>query len=414
LTSSGFILVDSYFRPIYANQESIKILGYPNPGTLSDPKSLDELLSQKILSIIPTGFEFLRSACALQFRSGRRSYHCRAFVVEDHWKDGVQETRIALLMERGLPGPPSNAGKRKIFAGMHEDPFGFISNPGYYYFSRAHQNVFKTLLNMIHERRGIGVVFAQSGMGKTALLNYLGESLRSDTEIAMFPGSFQSRAELVRSVMAILGVQGICRNLSENLQLFEKWLLSKRQDGRSVLLICDEAQDLDRATLQNLCLFSRLERDRQKLLQIVLAGRQELLVKLTELDGDLDKKMINVFCRLVPFDYAEVGSYILHRLSIAGCNRQLFSPVALSSIALYSRGVPLNINMLCRHCLSLAASVDLPMIDERLVADSAYDLVLRAQPASAWDVPDGNLGMKLQQSPGCSRDRRGLRLVRKP
>ncbi len=68
-------------------------------------------------------------------------------------------------------------------------------------------------------------------------------------------------------------------------------------------------------------------------------------------------------------------------LRIAGCNRQLFSAAALSAVALYSRGVPLNVNMICRHCLSIAASNNLPMIDERTVADSAYDLVLRTQPA---------------------------------
>ncbi len=87
----------------------------------------------------------------------------------------------------------------------------------------------------------------------------------------------------------------------------------------------------------------------------------------------------------MPLDESEVRSYVLHRLRIAGCNQQLFSHAALSCVALYSRGVPLNINMICRHCLSLAASISLQTIDERVVADSAYDLVLRTLPAGVWD-----------------------------
>jgi general secretion pathway protein A len=411
LSSSGFVVIDAGFKPVYANPESIKILGYPNACAATNPDLLDGILTQKILSFLPREFRFSKNACALQFRSGRRAYYCRAFIVEDHWSGGRQESRIALLLERGLPGPPSGVRRNRVFAGMHEDPFSFISNPRYYHFSRAHQEIYTSLRNLVLERRGIGVLFAQSGMGKTALINYLHENLRDKSEIAIFPGSFESRAELVRSVMAILGVEGVRRDLRENLALFEKWLLSKNRDGRSVLLICDEAQDLDPETLDSLFLFSKFQTSQQKLLQILLSGRQELLQKLTESGRGLNGEMVNIFCRLTPLDEAEAASYVLHRLRIAGCNRQLFDSAALSSIALYSRGIPLNINMICRHCLSLAASINLRVIDERMVADSAYDLVLRTQPVGAWDDLDSYSGADSRQPSGRQRNRRGLKLV---
>jgi hypothetical protein len=103
-------------------------------------------------------------------------------------------------------------------------------------------------------------------------------------------------------------------------------------------------------------------------------------------------KQANVFCRLAPLDEAEVCSYVLHRLRIAGCTRQLFTSDALSAIALYSRGIPLNINMLCRHAMLLAATINLQFVDEKIVADSAYDLILRTQPSSGfapqyWTAP---------------------------
>jgi general secretion pathway protein A len=412
LDSSGFVLIDSLFRPVYANPESIKILGYPNAAT--NPDVLDGILTQKILTFLPRDFAASQSLCTVQFQSGRRRYHCRAFILDGHWGAEPKETRIALLLERGMSGPPKGAKQKRILAGMYEDPFSFVPNPRYYHFTRAHHEVFKSLRNMILEKRGIGVLFAQSGMGKTALISYLIENLRSECEIAFFPGSFENRAELIRSVMAILGVPGLSRNVDENLRLFESWLQSRLQSGRSVVLICDDAQDLDMETIQHLYLLSQFGAGQQKLMQIVFAGRQELLAKLAELHLDSISAKINMFCRLMPLDESEVRSYVLHRLRIAGCNRQLFDPAAISSLALYSRGVPLNVNMICRHCLSLAASIGLQAIDERIVADAAYDLVLRTQPASIWDDPAGMFSTAPAQRPNRQRDRHGLKLVQKP
>ena len=411
MNSSGFVVLDAHFRPVYANPESINILIYPNSNAASNPDLLNGILVQKILSFLPRDLGAYQNSCALQFRSGRRSYRCRAFILGDHWNGEVRETRIALLLERGMAGRPLGVRRNRVFAGMYEDPFSFIANPRFYHFSRAHQEVFASLRNVVTEKRGIGVLFAQSGMGKTALINYLSENLRNETDIAYLPGSFEDQGELIRSVMAILGVEGIRKDPDENIELFEKWLLSKYQDGRNVVLMCDDAQELDQKTFDNLRLFSGLEMGQQKLLQVVLAGRQQLLPKLSEMGAESIGERANVYCRLNPFDEAEVISYVQHRLRIAGCNRQVFSSAALSSIALYSRGIPLNINMLCRQCLSLAVSNNLPVIDERMVADSAYDLVLRAQPV---DACGDSFEAPVQQSTARRRDRRGLRLVEKP
>jgi general secretion pathway protein A len=410
--SSGFVIINSEFRPLYANEESIKILGYPN--LYANLQAMDGVLTQKVFSFLPRDLGNSRRACAIQFQSGRRLYHCRAFVVEAHWSDGSPETRIALLMERGLPESSRTVKQRRMSAGMCEDPFSFTPDPKYYQRSRGHNDVLQSLRNLVMERRGIGVVLAQAGMGKTALLGYLSASLRNEAEIADIPGSFENSAELVRSVMAILGVKRISRNLSENLQLFEEWLLLRNRTDQRVVLICDNAQDLDAETIQNLSSLSELGGWQQKLLQIIFAGRQELAVKLTEPGLVSINNRINVFCRLSPLDQGEVQSYVLQRLRIAGCNRQLFSATALASVSVYSRGVPLNINMICRHCLSIATSNNLPVIDEKTVADSAYDLVLRTQPAGSWDDPSAFLSGEAQPTSARLRDRRGLTLVQKP
>ena len=94
---------------------------------------------------------------------------------------------------------------------MNEDPFSFSPDPKYYCFSRAHLEVLAAIRKMIQEGQGISALIAQAGMGKTILLNYLEDTLRLESDFAHFSGSFETRGELVRAVMASFGVQGIVR-----------------------------------------------------------------------------------------------------------------------------------------------------------------------------------------------------------
>ncbi len=399
-------------RPLYADPESVKILGFPN--AISDPASLDGIFIQKIQSILPSDFELYKEGFVAQFQSGKRRYLCRAFLLDDHWSDSSKEKRIALLLERGLPSAPTSMAKQKRLIGMYEDPFCFAPDPKYYNFSRAHMEVFASLRSLVREGRGIGVLVAQAGIGKTILLGFLAATLRKESEIAILSSSFENRVECVRAIMATLGVDGAGRELKPNLKRLEEWLVLKNLTGRRVTLICDDAQDCDADALENICMLADLKMGTQNLIQVILSGRQGLLEKLTGPRLESVNRKVNVFCRLGPLDEAEVRNYVLHRLKVAGCTRQLFSAAAISSIALYSRGIPLNINMICRHSISLAAAIGAQVIDERIVADSAYDLVLRAQPSNLWD-DTGRLSITdSRQNSGFMKSRHGMRLIKKP
>ena len=403
MISSAFMLVDDLFRPISASPEAVRILGFPNPG--ANAAFMDGIVTQKLRSFLPEDMATLQEALLTQFQSGKRRYLCRAFVLEANWGDDSRQTRIALLFERGLPGPPASAAKQRKLGGMHEDAFGFAPSARFYSLNRAHLDVLAAIRQTIREGRGIGVVLGLAGIGKTALVNFLVRDLRRESDIAFLPGPFDGRSELVRAVMGAFGLDNVGRDLDGNLRHFELWLLQRNLSSRRVTLICDDAQDLSFETLEDLGLFTDLRAGEQKLLQIVLAGRQGLIENLNAPRMEAMSGRIAVYGRLTPLDAAEVKSYVLHRLKVAGCTRQLFSAEALSQIALYSRGIPLNINMICRHCLSLATAINLPVVDERIVADSAYDLVLRSE-------RPGDESGDLSNGKG-SRKRHGLRLIKR-
>jgi DNA-binding CsgD family transcriptional regulator len=97
-SSSGFLLMDSSLSTILFNAEAIQILSYP--GKLPNARRPDAFLAGKVRSGLirpnPSG----ESPIVTEYRSGRRRYLCRAFLVDTPDK-GPSHARIAVLLERG-------------------------------------------------------------------------------------------------------------------------------------------------------------------------------------------------------------------------------------------------------------------------------------------------------------------------
>jgi DNA-binding CsgD family transcriptional regulator len=100
-TSVGFLLLDSSLRPAAFNAEAIRILSYPNQ--LADVKHPDVFLAGKIRAGLLTQPPSRESPVVTEFRSGRRRYLCRAFLVDSDGKRPF-EPGIAVLLERAPSG----------------------------------------------------------------------------------------------------------------------------------------------------------------------------------------------------------------------------------------------------------------------------------------------------------------------
>ncbi|HSS44942.1 MAG TPA: AAA family ATPase, partial [Thermoanaerobaculia bacterium] len=129
-------------------------------------------------------------------------------------------------------------------------------------------------------------------------------------------------------------------------------LLEQASPGDDVVLLIDEAQDLDAELLEQVRLLSNLETDQRKLLQIVLIGQGELRDKLNETGLRQLRQRITVRFHLMPLSRQEARRYIAHRLRVAGAGgRPIFTSWALWAIHRYSHGVPRLINAVCDKAL---------------------------------------------------------------
>jgi hypothetical protein len=152
--------------------------------------------------------------------------------------------------------------------------------------------------------------------------------------------------------------------------------METRRASKVRVVIFDEAQELNRDTLEAIRMLSNFETPTEKLVQIVLAGQPGLSETLKKPDCDQIRQRLNCVFHLKPLDRAEVEAYIDHRLQTAGAPASLFDPDARGAIARASAGVPRNINTICFNSLSLAYALNRHQVGRAEVAEAVADLEL--------------------------------------
>ena len=97
-SAAGFLLMDTSLNPISVNAEAIQILSYPDD--FANPRRPGDFLAGRIRSILISQQSSSESPFVTEFRSGRRRYFCRAFLVGSNAKES-SEPSLAVLLERG-------------------------------------------------------------------------------------------------------------------------------------------------------------------------------------------------------------------------------------------------------------------------------------------------------------------------
>lgn len=244
------------------------------------------------------------------------------------------------------------------YYGLSEMPFNITPDPKFLYLSPTHQEALQHLLYGLQERKGFIVLVGEVGCGKTTLCRRLLNEIEDtswDTALILNPRI--SEAEMLKAILSELGESPRGDGLHDLIAQMQEVLLERISNGREIVLIVDEAQNLSFEVLEQIRLISNLETDKQKLLQIVLMGQPELkdILALPEL-RQLRQRIL-VHYELKPLTRNDVSHYIRHRLSLAGSQgRPNFTDWAARRIHRYSEGIPRIINNVCDKSL-LAAYV---------------------------------------------------------
>src|ERR1700704_6622312 len=166
------------------------------------------------------------------------------------------------------------------YFGLREQPFGVTPDPRFLYLSSAHREALASLYYGIESGRGFMSLIAKPGMGKTTLLFQLLEKFHGSARTAFLFQTQCSSREFMRFLLAELGSETDEQDFVRMHDEFNKLLLQEALPGRLLIIVVDEAQNLDSSVLETIRLLSDFETPRAKLLQIILAGQPQLADKL--------------------------------------------------------------------------------------------------------------------------------------
>ena len=257
------------------------------------------------------------------------------------------------------------------FFGFKQSPFNMSPDPSFLFRSSQHEEALANLIYGVQSRKGFIVLTGEVGTGKTTMLECLRDFLNSQ-QVA-FASLFNSRLTVSQFFeLLAYDLDLRCDRLSktEVLLALNGMLVERGAMGRTTVLIVDEAHNLEWDVLEEIRLLGNMENRRGKLLQIVLAGQQELDRKLDAPEFRQLKQRIALRCNLRGFDLQETVAYINSRMARAGVPDQaLLSPEVMEEIHVRAQGIPRLINSICDNLLLTAFAMEtretnLEMLDE--------------------------------------------------
>ena len=257
------------------------------------------------------------------------------------------------------------------FFGFSESPFNLSPDPAFFYRSEQHEEALANLVYGVQARKGFIVLTGEVGTGKTTMLECLRDYL--EDQFIEFAFLFNSRINADQFFeMIAYDLDLPCSRTSKTEVLFalNQLLVEQTQEGRTVVLIVDEAHNLEWEVLEEIRLLGNLENRNGKLLQIIMAGQPEFDRKLDAPNLRQLKQRVVLRCNLQPFTLRDAIEYIESRLEHAGMpDQNVFTEELMAEIHLRSQGIPRVINGVCDNLLLSAFAAEsktctVDMLDE--------------------------------------------------
>ncbi len=290
-------------------------------------------------------------------------------VVQGASLGNLRETRINFDKAEGDRGAmASSDGFYLDFFGLDRRPFTLLPDPGFMYWSPLHKRGYSILQFGIMSCAPITVLTGEIGAGKTTLIQHLLSDMENSITVGLISNAQGGRGELLQWVLHALGLP-IEKDATyvQMFQALQDFLISEYAEGRRVVLIFDEAQNLTVEGLEEVRMLTNINSNTDELIQLVLVGQPELR------DLVLDPKMRQLTQRVAAsfhlerMDEVSVEHYISHRMKIAGGSGEEFTEEACKLIFHRTHGVPRLVNQFCDFALLYAWTNEAEKVDEEVV-----------------------------------------------
>ncbi len=203
----------------------------------------------------------------------------------------------------------------------------------------------------------IGLVTGEVGSGKSTALRYAIEKLHpSEYRPLYITASSGSIMEFYRQLVDALDILLAGNSKAIMVKMIKKEIMNLiREKKMKIVLIVDEASLMRLEVFAELHTICQFEKDSKPWLPMILSGQNTLIDKLTYRSSQPLASRIVAKSHLEGVDLALMEQYLRHHLAIAGMERMLFDPTAVTGIHQGSGGLFRKANHLARGSLIAAA-----------------------------------------------------------
>ncbi|MGE5152943.1 MAG: ExeA family protein [Bdellovibrio bacteriovorus] len=269
------------------------------------------------------------------------------------------------------------------YFGFREEPFSLTPDPAFIYLSEQHSVAYSLLEYGVLQQAGFTVITGDVGCGKTTLIRRLIDDLGLQVTLGLLDNTHPRLDNLMEWVSMAFGLDYKAKDAVDLYDSFVQFLAAEYAARRRVILIIDEAQNLDPDTLEELRTLSNINAGRHRVLQMILVGQPELKATLDRPELSQFSQRVVAHYALKPLTEAETQGYIEHRLAHAGGRPNLFNPEACRLIHRQAKGIPRLINLLCSTALVYAYAEEVEQIGadtiQTVLEDGAAGLCMGAK-----------------------------------
>ncbi len=272
------------------------------------------------------------------------------------------------------PAPGSGPMYEKYF-GLTCRPFDLAPDPRFIYMTAQHSRAVANIKFALMNRDSFVIITGEIGIGKTTILNTVLEELGPDFVTAKLTHTTLSHIELLQALLSEFGMPIYKKKKVLLLDTLRSFFLKKHEEGKHVVIIVDEAQNLTGPALEELRLLSCIDTADRKIISIVLTGQPNLddLIDapgLTQL-----RQRARLRQRLDALSEEDTVQYLQHRLAIAGGSAEkIFTPEAVKDVHRLTQGIPRLINTLCDTALTACMVENIPTVTLEVIDEVVHEL----------------------------------------
>lgn len=238
------------------------------------------------------------------------------------------------------------------YFGLKDFPFRLTPDTDYLYMSPSHSRAISYMEYAVFNHEGFVVITGEIGSGKTTLIQKLLSEIDENINVAKIFQTQLDEVEFLQAVLVEFGLNPFSAKKVELLNMLNQFLIDSYMNNKHVVLIVDDSQNLSKRVLEEICMLSGVETQKEKILHVILVGQPELNKTLESPDMEQLLQRISLRYHMRALTEEETKNYVEHRLAVAGYTEKMFDDESLEYAFKYCGGVPRLINTLSDTALT--------------------------------------------------------------